>query len=141
MQSRLAHAGCVLLALVLFVQLLGAMPLLAATPPADFSDTLVTNLSSPTALAWTPDGRLLLTQQTGQLRVYQGGALVANPVFDFNVGNRICSDFERGLLGVAVDPSFTTNHFVYLYYTFNKHNAPDRNKCTHNTPSGRPQGL
>jgi glucose/arabinose dehydrogenase len=138
MPSRLTRAGYVLLALVLLVQLLAAVPLLAATPPTDFADALVTNLASPTALAFTPDGRLLLTQQTGQLRVYQGGALAANPVFDFNVGNRICSDFERGLLGVAVDPSFATNHFVYLYYTFNKHNAPDRNSCTHNTPSTDP---
>jgi glucose/arabinose dehydrogenase/PKD repeat protein len=131
MPSRLARGTRASLALLL--QLLAAAPLLAATPPAGFTDALVANLSSPTALAFTPDGRLLLTQQTGQLRVYQNGALAANPAFDFNAGNRICSDFERGLLGVAVDPLFAANHYIYLYYTFNKHSAPDRNSCTRNT--------
>jgi glucose/arabinose dehydrogenase len=133
-----ARVGQALIALFLLLQLFAVSALLAATPPADFSDALVTNLASPTALAFTPDGRLLLTQQTGQLRVYQGGALATDPVFDFNVNNRICSDFERGLLGVAVDPNFATNHFVYLYYTFNKHNAPDRNSCAHNNASTEP---
>ena len=109
-----ARLGRALIVLFLLAQSFTASGLLAATPPTDFSDELVANLADPTALAFTPDGRLLLTQQTGQLQVYQGGALAANPVFDFNVGNRICSDFERGLLGVAVDPSFATNHFVYL---------------------------
>ena len=35
----------------------------------------------------------------------------------------MCSNGERGLLGIAVDPQFTTNHYVYLYYTFNKNAA------------------
>src|SRR5436190_23097414 len=112
MHLCLTRAVCVLLALVVFVQLLAVAPLLAATPPADFSDTLVTNLDSPTALAFTPDGRLLLAQQTGELRVYQSGELLASNALDLNTGNLICSDFERGLLGVAVDPNFATNHAI-----------------------------
>src|SRR5690242_13533090 len=114
MHSPLARGSRALIALLLMAQLLLSAPLLAATPPADFTDALVTNLASPTALAFTPDGRLLLTQQTGELRVYQGGALVPTPALDLNVGNRICSDVERGLLGVAVDPNFSSNHYIYL---------------------------
>ncbi len=138
MHPHRARVGRALIALFLLVQLFAVSALLAATPPADFSDALVTNLASPTALAFTPDGRLLLTQQTGQLRVYQSGALLTTPALDLNIGNLICSDFERGLLGVAVDPNFATNHSIYVYYTFNKHNAPDRNSCAHNNAATEP---
>ena len=97
----------------LILALLAAGPLAAAVP-AGFTDALVTNVSLPTALAFTPDGRLLITTQPGALRVYQGGALLATPALTFPDGS-ICTESERGLLGVAVHPSFASNHFIYLF--------------------------
>lgn len=85
--------------------------------PDGFTDELVTNIGSPTALAFTPDGRLLITTQTGQLRVYQNNVLLTTPAVNLNT--RLCTNSERGLLGVAVDPQFATNRFIYFYYTFN----------------------
>ncbi|HEY8597693.1 MAG TPA: PQQ-dependent sugar dehydrogenase [Thermomicrobiales bacterium] len=82
-----------------------------------FQDSLVTNVAAPTALAFTPDGRMLITTQPGQLRVYMGGALLPIPALDLADGGMLCKENERGLLGVAVDPNFATNHFIYLYYT------------------------
>src|SRR5947199_6957536 len=108
MFQQLARAARAL-ALTLLMYAVAALPLLAAIPPAGFADALVTNVASPTALAFTPDRRLLITQQTGQLRVYENGALLSSNTLDLNIGNLICSDFERGLLGVAVDPSFAAN--------------------------------
>jgi glucose/arabinose dehydrogenase len=82
--------------------LLAAGLLLAASLPAavptGFTDTLVTAVGSPTALAFTPDGRLLITQQGGSLRIFQGGGLLATPAITLA---SVCSDSERGLLGVA----------------------------------------
>lgn len=96
----------------------------AAAVPAGFTDTLVASVGAPTALAFTPDGRLLIATQPGRLRVYQSGSLLSTPAIDFTNqwpgGSRICSNFERGLLGVAVDPNFLVNNYIYLYYTFNK---------------------
>ncbi len=89
------------------------------TAPAGFSDTVVHKLPTPTALAWTPDGRMLITQDSGQLRVARGGQLLATPAL--NLSARACTEGERGLLGVAVDPEFATNHFIYLYWTHNAH--------------------
>src|SRR5262245_37694986 len=86
--------------------------------PASREDVLVANIGGPTAIAFAPDGRLLITTQGGQLRVYQNGNLLATPALDLS--GRVCSNSERGLLGVAVDPDFTSNNFIYLYYTFNK---------------------
>ncbi|HVG11212.1 MAG TPA: PQQ-dependent sugar dehydrogenase [Thermoanaerobaculia bacterium] len=98
--------------------LLTAMPLAAAVP-AGFTDSVVATLGSPTALAFTPDGRLLITTQTGALRIYQGGALLATPALAFPASS-ICTASEQGLLGVAVDPAFVPTGYIFLFYTFEK---------------------
>jgi len=83
-----------------------------ATVPAGFSDILVTNVGSPTAIAFTPDGRMLITTQGGTLRVW-AGTLLPTPALTLS----LCTGSERGLLGVAVDPGFATNRRIYLFYT------------------------
>jgi glucose/arabinose dehydrogenase len=90
-----------------------ALPLRAAVP-AGFSDAVwVGGVSSPSAMAFMADGRLLVCQQTGALRVIRNGSLLANPMISLNV----VSSGERGLLGVAIDPQFASNSWIYLYYT------------------------
>ena len=103
------------LAVVVSMAALGVPSAATAAVPAGFTDSLVASVSAPTALAFTPDGRLLVTSQSGALRVVQGGTLVGTPALDF--GSGICTDNERGLLGIATDPAFAANHFIYLYYT------------------------
>ena len=88
----------------------------APTLPADFADELVTNVAKPTAVTTTPDGRVLITTMTGQLRVVTpAGGLLDAPALD--VGPISCAIHERGMLGIAVDPAFATNHFVFVVYT------------------------
>ena len=93
----------------------------AAVLPSGFTDTLVAAVGGPTALAFTPDGRMLVTTQGGRLRIVQNDSLLPTPALDLTA--RICSTSERGLLGVAVDPQFSANRFVYLYYTHNQFGA------------------
>ena len=98
-----------------------ASPTVAASAevlPSGFTDTLVATVPSPTAMAPTPDGRILVTDQTGKLRVIKNGALLRKPAL--NISTKVCSNIERGLLGVAADPKFVTNGYVYVYYTFKK---------------------
>jgi glucose/arabinose dehydrogenase len=86
----------------------------AATLPTGFSETQVaTGLSAPTAMAFAPDGRLFVAEQGGRLRVIKNGALLAQPFLTVTVN----SAGERGLLGVAFDPAFASNGYVYVYYT------------------------
>lgn len=86
----------------------------AATLPSGFAETrIATGLANPTAMAFAPDGRLFVCQQGGQLRVIKNGALLATPFVTLNVN----SSGERGLLGVAFDPNFASNGFVYVNYT------------------------
>ena len=113
MPHRFGSCFAILLALVA-----GAARPAAAAVPAGFADEAVASVSSPTALAFSPDGRLLITSQPGSLRVYQAGTLL--PVPAMNLAGQLCSQSERGLLGVAVDPAFATNHWIYVYYTFRR---------------------
>ena len=93
--------------------LLGAVAL-AATVPSGFVDSIFVGVpSDATAMKFAPDGRLFVCQQSGKLRVVQNGTLLATPFVSLTVNG---SD-ERGLLGVAFDPDFETNNFVYVYYT------------------------
>ncbi|MDP9195016.1 MAG: PQQ-dependent sugar dehydrogenase [Acidobacteriota bacterium] len=85
----------------------------AATLPVGFTETSIGGLSSPTAMAMAPDGRIFVCQQGGALRVIKNNALLATPFITLTVN----SSGERGLLGVAFDPDFLTNQFIYLYYT------------------------
>ncbi len=91
-------------------------PARAAAPAPGLSDVLLAPVPSPTALAFTPDRLGLITSRTGQLRVLRAdGTLAPTPALDLSA--RLCSDTERGLLGVAVDPAFADNRWVYLFWT------------------------
>ena len=112
----------------------GSSPSPAPPPPppplgGTFSiTTMVTGLAQPTAMALVPDGRVLVCEQAGSLRVIKGGALLASPFLTVPVS----SAGERGLIGVTVDPAFATNGFVYVYYTAptpNPHNRVSRFKA------------
>jgi glucose/arabinose dehydrogenase len=86
----------------------------AQTLPAGFSQVLVANgIQSPTAMAFAPDGRIFVCQQNGQLRVVKNNALLSQPMISLTV----TSSGERGLIGIALDPNFAVNHYIYLYYT------------------------
>ena len=113
---------------------------LPAALPAGFTDTNLFAVGGPTALAFTPDGRLLITTQGGSLRIYQSGALLATPAAQFGSGGfpPLCGNSERGLLGVAVDPAFATNQYIYLFYTFNKFGTcPTGTPAATNNPVNR----
>lgn len=116
-------------AITLFLQ---APTLRAATLPAGFNEAQVgSNVgSSPTAMAFAPDGRLFVCLQGGQLRVIKNGALLAAPFITLTV----TSDGERGLLGVAFAPNFSANNFVYLYYTTST--SPVHNRVSRFTANG-----
>jgi glucose/arabinose dehydrogenase len=106
--NRMAAVAGVTLAAVL----LAVTRVLAGTPITGFDDTVfVSGLSEPTAIAFLPDGRMLVVEKGGAVKVAVGGA--GNLVGTIPV----CTGSEMGLLGIAVDPSFTTNSRLYLYRT------------------------
>ena len=107
---RLAFGGTfVLLALAVAPTALGA------TVPSGFAETMVTNQlgTRPTSMAFAPDGRLFVADQSGKLVVIKNGTLLPTPFLTLDVD----PNGERGLLGIAFDPQFATNQWIYLYYT------------------------
>jgi glucose/arabinose dehydrogenase len=104
---------------------------LAATLPSGFVETTVASgIVSPTAMAIAPDGRIFVCSQTGALRVIKNGVLLATPFVTLSVD----SVGERGLLGIAFDPHFTLNHYIYLYYTVP--GPPSHNRVARFTANG-----
>jgi glucose/arabinose dehydrogenase len=110
----------------------------SAAVPSGFTETLVAGgLANPTAMAFAPDGRLFVAQQGGALRVIKNGTLLG-PAF---VTLTVNASGERGLLGVAFDPSFATNGYVYVYYTATTptiHNRVSRFTAVVDTATGLP---
>jgi glucose/arabinose dehydrogenase len=102
----------------------------AATLPEGFTETSISGLSNPTAMELAPDGRIFICQQGGALRVVKNGALLPTPFLTLSVD----SAGERGLLGVAFDPNFASNSFIYLYYTVPS--TPGHNRVSRFTANG-----
>ncbi|WP_315098460.1 PQQ-dependent sugar dehydrogenase [uncultured Cellulomonas sp.] len=128
-------------ALVILLALLCAGVATTVAPPAaaavipGFSDTLVATVASPTAIAFTADGRMLITDKGGRLRVRTAaGTLLTAPALDLS--SRLCVSSERGLLGVAVDPDPTTRA-IYLFYTARGTSSACPTSTT-GTPAGAP---
>ncbi len=89
-----------------------------------------TGLSMPVSMAFTPDGRIFVAEKSGKLRVVKkDGSLVATPSLTLNVS----ANSERGLLGIALDPNFSTNKYIYLYYT--RESFPIKNRLSRFTVS------
>lgn len=68
-------------------------------------------LLEPVSLAFMPDGRLLVTEKSGTVRVVVDGQLQPEPLATVDV----YTVNENGLVGVAVDPDFEHNHYVYVF--------------------------
>jgi len=106
----------------------------AEAATGSFQDSkYVGGLNSPTAMEFSPDGRLFVTEKAGKLMIIKNGALLTTPFLSLSVNN----SGERGLLGIAFDPNFGTNKFVYVYYTTSTspiHNRISRFTADTNNP-------
>lgn len=91
-----------------------SLAVFAATVPLNFSDSVVVDgIPDGTCMEFAPDGRLFVCQQGGKLLVVKNGAVLPAPFLSVSTDTQ----GERGLLGVAFDPLFVSNGFVYIYYT------------------------
>ena len=101
-------------------------------PPAggSFSDQVFEDgLTDPTSMAFAPDGRLFVAEKGGTLRVVKNGVLLSAPFLSVPVN----TSGERGLIGIAIDPNFATNKYVYVQFTTSS--DPIHNKVSRFTAS------
>jgi cytochrome c len=121
---RAALSACVAAA----VGALFALPSMALAQGTEFPDQsrfqkvlLNDRPGEPMSLAVLPNGRVLHTARTGQIRVYNPNnglnTLVINMADTASNPRGLYQHDEEGVQGIAVDPNFEDNHWVYLYYS------------------------
>jgi len=76
--------------------------------------TIARGLQTPWAIDFTPDGRAFISERGGRIRILENGKLLTEPWISLEVA----AVGEAGLLGLAVDPRFAQNRFVYVAYTY-----------------------
>ncbi|MDX1992400.1 MAG: PQQ-dependent sugar dehydrogenase [bacterium] len=119
---RISHVRFTLLGAVIATLLLNLTPTQAqAALPAGFGIVQVAGgVAAPTAMAFTPDGRILVTSQFGQVQAYAADGTALGAILTVPTVNPNLAAFdERGLLGIAVDPQFPAQPFIYVYFTNN----------------------
>ncbi|MEM9682358.1 MAG: PQQ-dependent sugar dehydrogenase [Pseudomonadota bacterium] len=120
--KRLTKAGLALVAVAIVAAIfLGLRPISSGTAVAseksthhDFRvETVVDGLDHPWGVAFLPNGDMLITERSGQLRVVRDGRLDPNPVKGVP---EVYASGQGGLLDVIVHPDFANNQLVYISY-------------------------
>ncbi len=84
------------------------------------SEVVLENLNTPWAIDFLPNGTMIFTERNGKVSTWDGKSLSV-------LGNILVkAEGESGLLGLAVDPEFSKNKYVYVYYTYNNSNRISR---------------
>lgn len=81
--------------------------------PAVTATVVRRGLSSPWDVAFAPDGRMFVTEKPGNILVFASGALNAAQLSN-NTVTSVRADGEAGVMGIALDPAFSSNGFVYV---------------------------
>ena len=87
--------------------------------------TVVSGLSYPVAFTFAPTGEVFVTEKAGVIKKFSSS--FASLGTFYNLSDSTFDDFERGLLGIEVDPDYATNGFVYAYYN---------HRCCNPSPTG-----
>src|SRR5437899_489992 len=78
-------------------------------------EIVASRLQAPWSVVFTPDGRTFFSERPGWVRVIEQGQVLPEPAL---VLQDVAASVKMGALGLAVDPGFATNHFVYLAYNY-----------------------
>jgi glucose/arabinose dehydrogenase len=104
--------------------LLGATPLAparparAATLPTGFQETIVfSGLTEPTVLQFAADGRVFVGEKSGLVKVFDNLSDTTPTVFA-DLRTQVHNFWDRGLLGMALDPAFPSRPYVYVLYAY-----------------------
>ena len=86
-------------------------------------EIVATNLDVPWALAFLPNGSILVTERKGSIKLIDKNRKISQ------VGEiKVHQNGESGMHGVAIHPNFNKNHFVYFYYTYTSSGQESQNK-------------
>lgn len=83
------------------------------------TEILIENLDTPWAIDFLPDGKMIFTERSGRVSIYDFDEKEKTIIAEIP----ITEISESGLLGIAVDPDFEKNNYIYLYYTYQQDNS------------------
>jgi glucose/arabinose dehydrogenase/PKD repeat protein len=105
--------------LVVLVVVVAAPACMPQPPPSGgtFVEEIVfSGLTQPTAMRFAADGRVFVAEQSGLIKVFDNLTDTTPTVFA-DLRTQVHNFWDRGLLGLALDPQFPSNPWVYVSYT------------------------
>ncbi len=128
---RTAGAGRLLGALIALICLVAALDAAsagAAQVPSGFRDEVAfAGLSEPTTFRFAPDGRVFVAEKTGRILVFDSLS-DPTPTLFANLAKQVQDAYDRGLLGLALDPGFPARPYVYALYTYDHQPGHERRR-------------
>ena len=95
-----------------------SQPANAAALPTGFQETVVlSGLTNPTNVQFAADGRVFVAEKRGTIKVFDSLSDTTPDTFA-DLRTNVQDFWDRGLLGLALDPAFPTNPYVYVLYTY-----------------------
>jgi len=92
--------------------------LAAATIATGLVDTpVITGLTNPTNFRFSPDGRVFVAQKNGKIFEYDS-LTDTTPTLFADLSAKVDDYWDRGLLGLALDPNFPASPYIYALYTY-----------------------
>jgi hypothetical protein len=93
----------------------------SAALPAGFKSEVMASGRDLVTLKFAPDGRLFLTEKKGLIRIMKDGKLLDAPFIDISA--KTDATMEKGMTGLAIDPDFLENKFIYAFYIDKNHSG------------------
>jgi glucose/arabinose dehydrogenase len=106
------------LALVGSLLTVAAQPSSAATMPSGFQESIViSGLTQPSVVRFASDGRVFVAEKRGVIKVFDS-LTDTTPVVFADLNTNVYNFWDRGLLGMALDPNFPANPYIYVLYSY-----------------------
>ena len=108
---------CIIATALTLLALCTASGAQALTLPAGFAEeTVIGGLSQPTAVRFSPDGRVFVAEKSGLIKEFESLSDTTPRVYA-DLRTNVHDYWDRGLLGIALDPNFPTKNVIYALYT------------------------
>ena len=96
------------------------------------NEILATGFNLPTAIKFLPDGRMLVVELAGTIKVLPPPYTTPNPTPFLQLTNIGSAGVQQGIYDIALDPNFSTNHYYYIFYTLGTPNVDRFSRFTAN---------
>jgi glucose/arabinose dehydrogenase len=102
------------------------------------NEVLATGFDLPTSIEFLPDGRMLVVELAGKIKVLPPPYTQPDPTPFLQISNIGSAGVQQGIYDIALDPDFTNNHYYYVFYTLG---SPNRDRLSRFTANASLNGT